>query len=251
MDPGKKRKRRLRKRVEKNDRVKFCLDYDAPPQDREWNLGTIRNVSIGGVELETRFAQPRETRLLVELRDHPAPIPSFQGVVSWNLDRKPVPAKRESNVPAGQGSTALPPGAKRYSLMGISYIEMNDAYRDYLEGRIDEQAALDADDSAEDCEEVRFEEPEDLYWEYHHNLSKGRLFTPCKRVHQPGQTLRVIIRVRPLMEAFVVQGTVLGPADPPKGSTIESAYLLEVRDFNAETHPQFFEYIHLLDECFG
>ena len=247
---GDERKKRLRRRIDVTLRTGFKVCIDGPDEDEDFMVGTIRNLSTGGVEMESRFAQPPGTRLLVELRDHADPSPSFEGVVQWNIERQPVPSLVRSFRKEDQGGQQSIANPRRYNSMGILYLEMNEAFRAFLDETVGKHEGS-AGPAEFDCEKVLFQKPEDLYWEYHANLAEGKVLVPSQQDYQPGEPMKVMIQVRPLMKAFYAEGTVLAEAKPPKGESRRKAYLVQIGSFDEKDREELFEYIRLLDENFG
>jgi Tfp pilus assembly protein PilZ len=163
--------------------------------------GVIRNMSIQGIVLEAKKKFPVRSLVQVDLEDENYSGPPFTGRVCW-IKPKTKP-KSDSAIDLGD---SRPTNLFR---IGIEFDVDEPNYWEFANKILSSRLVLDKGDAYFDAPEYKIQTPEDLYWDYHVNISKGRLIVPTSQRLNVGDPIKLQIKILSNMDIIRVAGTVM------------------------------------------
>jgi PilZ domain len=221
---------RLRKRVKAEFKVKFVrlFEDENRTESADSAIGFIRDVSTGGVQIESRAIHPITSELRFYVQNSRFDGPAFDGAVRWVEQHEPAPHE------------------KRLSTMGIQFTLVRPDFKKYIDQRIAQTQDLADDDPFRKALTVRFEEPEELFWEYTANLKKGRLYVPSLAAIEPGKTVKVLIKNQPAMDLCRIEGEVLRQDKRIFDPNFPHGILIKITKYDPADQKRFFGYLKRL-----
>lgn len=250
---GSGRNRRLHRRIDVDIKVRF-RKMGADPQrepDFDDHIGFLRNISMGGAEIETRSVLPIRTLLLFEIDTPDRRGLTFTGVVQWVEEQElAVPDARSADPgTTPSGKTVVP--RKKFSRIGIEFTTMSDKFRTYFNEIVGRHIQLDPEDPFFDSLAVSFVNPEDLYWEYHVNISRGRLYTTTGQRFLPGKVIKIQIKLQPQLEIIRVEGEVLASGRTVVNRDQPWWLVVKLLSVHEDDREKLFDYIRTVNRVIG
>lgn len=240
------RDKNTRKHVKCKIKVAFYAKTESGDdlENPEYLIGFIRSISPFSIELESRRTLAEETLLVISIKDPQYPPYEFTGVVKWVKENTALPIMRKAT---GKAKNSKPGGGtaddSRYSKMGVDFGILSEEFEGFLNDLILEHQKLPKDDPYYNAVVVNFKEPEDLYWEYHNNLSKGRMFIPTSFIFKPGDVVKMQIRIRANMEIIRAKVEVINHNEAAFGSEKSYWMLVKILEFAEQDQDRFEQYL--------
>jgi Tfp pilus assembly protein PilZ len=243
---------RLKKRIDILIKVRFTVEATADSyteKDTDTHIGTIRSLTPDGMELESRHIFPVRTVLHFEFNEDHLPKLTFEGVV------RTVKKATTTVAPRPRGGKAVAFAEKRagrnpgprFSRMSIEFFQLTDSFKSFINTMISQHQKLDKKDPYYDALVVQFNEPEDLYWEFHVNISKNRLYVTTPIHYEEGEKIRIQIKVRPTMEIIRVIGKVLKKQQNIHSGEAGTGILVQILKYEQGDKEKLFTYAKYVD----